>query len=179
LESLFQLMGPTVGAYGLLGYLQPRLGASIPYSVPRGTFRTADDQWVAVSTSAESVARRVMVLIGAGEDERFATFAGRVANRDEVDGLVADWIGARPLEEVLAAFEAVEAAIAPVMTMADVAADPHYSARGSVVEVDGVPMQGLVARLSATPGRIRWAGRPLGADTDAVLDQLERDAPRP
>ena len=90
LESLFQLMGPTVGAYGLLGYLQPRMGASIPYSVPRGTFRTADHRWVAVSTSAESVARRVMVLIGAGDDERFATFAGRVANRDEVDGLVAD-----------------------------------------------------------------------------------------
>jgi crotonobetainyl-CoA:carnitine CoA-transferase CaiB-like acyl-CoA transferase len=179
LESLFQLMGPTVGAYRLLGYLQPRLGAGIPYSVPRGTFRTADGQWVAISTSAESVARRVMVLIGAGDDERFATFAGRVANRDEVDGLVADWIGARPMAEVLATFEAVEAAIAPVMTMADIAADPHYVARGSVVDVDGVPMQGLVARLSATPGRIRWAGRPLGADTEAVLDELEREAPRP
>jgi formyl-CoA transferase len=48
--------------------------------------------------------------------------------------------------------------------MADLAEDPHATARGVVVDVDGVPMQGLVARLSATPGRIRWAGRPLGAD---------------
>jgi crotonobetainyl-CoA:carnitine CoA-transferase CaiB-like acyl-CoA transferase len=56
--------------------------------------------------------------------------------------------------------------------MADIAADPHYLARGVVTDVDGVPMQGLIARLSATPGHIRHAGRPLGADTEAVLDEL-------
>src|SRR5690349_3682314 len=56
LESLFQCMGPLPGAYATTGYLQPRLGSGIPYSVPRGTWRCADDRWVAVSTSAESVA---------------------------------------------------------------------------------------------------------------------------
>ena len=73
-------------------------------------------------------------------------------------------MAARPLDEVLAAFEAAHAAAAPVFTMADIVADPHYRAREAVVDVDGVPMQGLVARLSATPGRIRWAGRPEDAD---------------
>jgi crotonobetainyl-CoA:carnitine CoA-transferase CaiB-like acyl-CoA transferase len=157
-------MGPLISAWHVLGYQQPRLGAGIPYTVPRGTYRTADGRWVGVSTSAESVARRVMDLVGAGDDERFATFEGRVAHRDEVDALVAGWIGARTLDQVMAAFEAAHAAVAPVMTMADIAADAHYAARRAVVEVDGTPMQGLVARLSATPGRIRWAGRPLGAD---------------
>jgi crotonobetainyl-CoA:carnitine CoA-transferase CaiB-like acyl-CoA transferase len=57
--------------------------------------------------------------------------------------------------------------------MADVADDPHYRARGAIEVVDGVPMQGLVARLSRTPGSIRWAGRPAGADTDSVLGELE------
>lgn len=87
-------------------------------------------------------------------------------------------MAARPLDEVLAAFEAAQAAIAPVLAMADIAEDPHFAARGAITEVDGVPMQGLVARLSATPGRIRHAGRPLGADTEAVLAELdaERDA---
>ncbi|MBK9180108.1 MAG: CoA transferase [Acidimicrobiales bacterium] len=173
LESMFQLMGPLVSLYGVRGELQPRLGSGIPYSVPRGTYRTGDGRWLAVSTSAESVARRVLDLIGVGEQTRFHTFAGRVAHRDELDALVADWIAARPADEVLAAFEAAEAAIAPVMDMADVAADPHYRARGTVAEVDGTPMQGLVARLSATPGRIRWAGRPLGADTAEVLAELD------
>jgi crotonobetainyl-CoA:carnitine CoA-transferase CaiB-like acyl-CoA transferase len=172
LESLFQLMGPLITAHHLLGYAQPRLGSGIPYSVPRGTYRTADDRWVAISTSAESVAARVMALVGAGDDARFATFAGRVEHREEVDALVARWVGERTEDEVMAAFAEAQAAVAPVMTMADIAADPHYAARRAIVEVDGVPMQGLVARLSATPGRIRWAGRPLGADTDAVLDEI-------
>ncbi|HUF32131.1 MAG TPA: CoA transferase [Acidimicrobiales bacterium] len=176
LESLFQLMGPLISAHHLLGYRQPRLGSGIPYSVPRGTYRTADGHWVAISTSAESVAARVMALVGAGDDDRFATFDGRIEHREEVDALVGGWVGARPVDEVMAAFAEAEAAIAPVMTMADIAEDPHYRARGSIAEVDGVPMQGLVARLSATPGRIRWAGRPLGADTDDVLAELDDGA---
>jgi hypothetical protein len=40
-----------------------------------------------------------------------------------------------------------------------------------------VPMQGLIAKLSATPGRLRWSGRPLGADTDAVKAELEEPIP--
>ena len=59
---------------------------------------------------------------------------------------------------------------------ADLAADPHMAARGAFVEADGVTMQGLVARLSATPGAVRWAGRPYGADTEAVLAELDARA---
>jgi crotonobetainyl-CoA:carnitine CoA-transferase CaiB-like acyl-CoA transferase len=172
LESLAQIMGPLVSAWHRLGYVQPRLGSGIPYSVPRGTFRTADDRWVAISTSAESVAGRVMALVGLGDDGRFTSFAGRIEHRDELNAHIGAWIGARSLEEVLAAFDEAHAAAAPVYTVADYAADPHVRARGAVVEVDGVPMQGLLARLSATPGAVRWAGRPLGADTAAVLADL-------
>ena len=164
LESLFQCMGPLPGAFATSGYLQPRLGSGIPYSVPRGTWRCADDRWVAVSTSAESVAARVMALIGFGDRADLATFNGRIAAREEIDARMAQWCSERTLAEVLAAFEAAEAAAAPVLDMADIAADPHYAARGSIVEIDGVPMQGLVAHLSTTPGEIRWPGRALGAD---------------
>jgi crotonobetainyl-CoA:carnitine CoA-transferase CaiB-like acyl-CoA transferase len=164
LESLFQCMGPLPAAYATSGYLQPRLGSGIPYSVPRGTWRCADGHWVAVSTSAESVAGRVMDLIGFGDRADLATFNGRIAAREEVDARMADWCGARDLDVVLAEFEAAHAAAAPVYDMADIAADPHFAARGSLVEVDGVTMQGLIARLSATPGQVRWAGRALDAD---------------
>jgi crotonobetainyl-CoA:carnitine CoA-transferase CaiB-like acyl-CoA transferase len=172
LESLFQLMGPLIAAYRLFGYEQPRLGSGIPYTVPRGTYQCADGHWVAISTSTESVARRVLELIGVGDDERFAGFAGRIEHRDELDDVVARWVGARARPDVLAAFEAAEAAIAPVMTMADIATDPHYAARNSIVELDGVPMQGLIAHLSATPGRLRWAGRALDADGDTIRREL-------
>ena len=81
-----------------------------------------------------------------------------------MDAAVTSWIAARPSGEVLAAFEAADAAIAPVLTPGQVVEDPHVVARHSLVEVDGVVMQDVVARLSATPGQVRWAGRRLGAD---------------
>ncbi|MEZ5205628.1 MAG: CoA transferase [Acidimicrobiales bacterium] len=164
LESMLHIMGPVVSAYDRLGYFQPRLGSGIPYTVPRNTYRTADGHWVAVSSSAESVAARVIALVGAGDDERFATFAGRVEHRAEVDALVAAWIAERTRDEVLAAFDAVEAAAAPVYDVPALVADPHLGQRQALARVDGVLMQGLIARLSATPGRLRHAGRPLGAD---------------
>ena len=177
LESLFQLMGPLMSNWRLNGDLQPRLGSGIPYSVPRGTYRCSDGRWVAISTSAESVAQRVMEIVGLGGDPRMDGFAGRIAHRDEVEARVADWCSARPLAEVLEVFEEAHAAAAPVYDMSELAADPHVEARGMVCDLDGVPMQGLVARLSATPGRLRWAGRPLGADTEAVLAEIPSATP--
>ncbi|HEX9259117.1 MAG TPA: CoA transferase, partial [Acidimicrobiales bacterium] len=85
-----------------------------------------------------------------------------------LDAHVAGWIAERTEAEVLAAFEAAEAAIAPVLTMADIATDPHYKARGTIASVSGTPMQALVARLSATPGALRHAGGPIDADGDAI-----------
>jgi crotonobetainyl-CoA:carnitine CoA-transferase CaiB-like acyl-CoA transferase len=172
LESMFQLMGPLLSVYAHAGELQPQLGSQIPYTVPRNTYRCSDGRWVAVSTSAESVARRVLDLVGLGGEERLHSFSGRVAHREEVDGAVAAWISARPSTEVLAEFERVEAAAALVFDMADIDADPHYAAREAIVDVGGTRMQGLIAHLSGTPGRIRWPARPLGADTEAVLAEL-------
>lgn len=160
LDSLLQCMGPLPAAYGLMGFLQERAGSGLPYSVPRGTWRCADGQWVAVSASAESVGRRVMELIGLGDRDDLRSFAGRIAARDEIDARLAEFCGARTLDEVIAAFEEAQAAAAPVYDMAEAFADPHLKERESFVEVDGVPMQGLVARLSRTPGAIRWAGPP-------------------
>ncbi len=168
LETMFHLMGPLPSAYALHGVQQPRLGAGLPYSVPRGTYRCRDGRWVAVSTSSDSVAGRVMQLLGLADDERFRSFAGRSAHREEVEAAMEAWCAARTADEVLAAFTAAEAAAGPVMDMADIAGDPHYAARRTVVDVDGTPMQGLLARLSRTPGALRWAGRPLDADGEQV-----------
>jgi crotonobetainyl-CoA:carnitine CoA-transferase CaiB-like acyl-CoA transferase len=169
LETMLQMMGPLVSAAAVEGYEQPRLGSGIPYTVPRGTWRCADGRWIAVSTSAESVARRVLGLIGLGDDDALQSFEGRVAARARIDRRMAEWCAERSLDDALAAFEEAEAAAAPVYSMTEVLADPHVRERGVVVDVDGTPMQGLIARLSATPGRIRWAGRPPGADHDEVL----------
>jgi crotonobetainyl-CoA:carnitine CoA-transferase CaiB-like acyl-CoA transferase len=168
LETMFQMMGPLASLYAVAGEQQPRLGAGLPYTVPRGTYRCSDGRWVAVSTSSDSVAARVMEVLGVGDDERFVTFEGRTANRDELERVMADWCAVRTQDEVVDAFTAAEAAIGPVLDMADIASDPHYAAREAITTVGDTPMQGLIARLSATPGDLRWPGRGLDADGDAI-----------
>ena len=177
LESTLQLMGPLPSAYAHLGYLQPKLGAGLPWTVPRGTYQCADGAWVALSCSSDAVAGRVLDLIGVAGDPRFATLQDRFNNREEMETLVADWVSTRTSEEVLARFLEVDAAIAPVCTMADVVTDRQTRYRETIIEVDGVRMQGVAPRLSVSPGAVRFAGRPLGADTAEVLSELGVDVP--
>lgn len=172
LESMFQLMGPLPAAYADSEYLQPRLGSGIPYTVPRGTYRCADGVWVGISSSADTVAQRLLQLLGIADDARFTTFRDRSHNRIALEEKMAAYVAARPSAEVLAEFERVDAAIAPVMDMRAIFEDPHYRHREALTDVDGVVMQNVVAKLSRTPGRIRHAGRPLGADNDDVLGAL-------
>lgn len=168
LETMFHLMGPLVSLYGVTGEQQPRLGSGLPYTVPRGTYLCSDGKWVASSTSSDGVAARVLQLLGVAEDPRFATFGDRAANRDALEAIMVEWCSQRTRAEVLEAFTEAEAAIGPVMDMADIARDPHYAHRGTIEELDGTPMQALIARLSATPGALNWAGRELDADGDEI-----------
>jgi crotonobetainyl-CoA:carnitine CoA-transferase CaiB-like acyl-CoA transferase len=72
---------------------------------------------------------------------------------------------------VLRAFTDAEAAIGPVMSMADISTDPHYAAREAIVDLEGTPMQGLLAKLSATPGTLRWQGRAMNADDEEIRER--------
>ena len=171
LESMFAMMSPLVSLYGLTGVQQERLGAGLPYTVPRGTYQCADGKWVGLSASSDSVAARLMRLLGVEGDPRFVTFGDRMAHRQELETIMADWCRTRTRDEVVAAFTEAEAAIGPVLDMADIATDPHFAARNAIVELDGTPMQGLIAKLSATPGRLKWQGRSLDADGDAIRER--------
>ena len=170
LETMLQVMGPLVSAWHTEGYLQPRLGSGIAYSVPRGTYQASDGGWIAVSTSSDSVAQRVMELIGVADDERFQTFDGRIANRDEVDNLMAQWVKQRTTTGALESFEVAQAAAAPVMDVGQISSDPHIAEGGALIKVDGLIMQALIAQLSRTPGAVRWTGRDLGADNSNIPD---------
>ncbi len=180
IEPILAVLGPQPTWYDQLGYVQERTGNRSANNAPRNTYRTADGAWVAVSTSAQSVAERVMRLVGRpelAEEPWFATGAQRAAHADVLDEAVGGWIAARDRAEVLAAFEKAEAAVAPVQDVRDVLADLQYQALDTVTTVDDpelgpLRMQNVLFRLSGTPGAIRWAGRPHGADTDAVLTEL-------
>lgn len=180
IEPMLTILGPQPIWYDQLGYVQPRTGNRSTNNAPRNTYRTRDDKWVAVSTSAQSIAERVMSLVGRPEfvgEDWFATGSGRAAHADELDEAVGSWIAAHTRDEVVAAFEKAQAAIAPVYDIRDVMADEQYRALDSITELPDpdfgtVKMQNVLFRLSETPGSIKWTGRPHGADTDAVLTGL-------
>ncbi|SDK09084.1 CaiB/BaiF CoA transferase family protein [Streptomyces indicus] len=180
IEPILTVLGPQPLWYDQLGHVQPRTGNRSTNNAPRNTYRTADGKWVAVSTSAQSIAERVMQLVGRPElslEPWFATGAGRAAHADVLDEAVGSWIAARSRAEVVTAFERAEAAVAPVQDVRDVMADPQYAALDTVTTVDDpdlgpLRMQNVLFRLSDTPGGIRWTGRAHGADTDEVLAEL-------
>ncbi|MET8970710.1 CaiB/BaiF CoA transferase family protein [Streptomyces hydrogenans] len=177
IEPMLAVIGPHTLWYDQLGYVQPRTGNRSRNNAPRNTYRTSDGSWVAVSTSAQSIAERVLRLVGRPEliDEPwFADGTGRAAHAEELDAAVGGWIARHTRDEAMAAFEKAEAAIAPVYDVRDVLDDPQYQALGTVTDVPDpelgpIRMQNVLFRLSDTPGGIRWAGRPHGADTDEVL----------
>jgi crotonobetainyl-CoA:carnitine CoA-transferase CaiB-like acyl-CoA transferase len=184
IEPLLHLLGPQIIGYDQLGVLQPRTGNRSTNNAPRNTYRCADGRWVAVSTSAQSIAERVMRLVGSPEliDEPwFASGASRAEHVEELDAAVGSWIAERDRDEVVEAFEKAEAAVAPIYTAADVLADPQYAALGSIVRVDDeelgpIRFQNVPFRLSETPGRVRSAGPRLGRDTAEVLGRHGVDA---
>jgi crotonobetainyl-CoA:carnitine CoA-transferase CaiB-like acyl-CoA transferase len=184
LEPLVTVLGPQPTIYDQLGEIPERTGNRSVNNAPRNTYRTADDKWVAVSTSANSVAERVMRLIGHPElidAPWFATGSGRVEHVELLDEIVSEWVRTRTRDEVVAAFSDAGAAIAPVYDVAELMADPQIVARDAITQVDDpdlgpVRMQNLLFRMSDTPGAIRFTGRALGADTDAILgDELGLD----
>jgi crotonobetainyl-CoA:carnitine CoA-transferase CaiB-like acyl-CoA transferase len=181
LEPIMTAVGPSPTVYDQLGVVEERHGNRSTNNAPRNTYRTRDGHWVAVSSSAQSVAERILRLVGHPEllDEPwFASGHGRVEHVDLIDDYVAGWIAERDRSEVLEAFERAGGAIAPIYSAKDVVEDPHIRQTEMLVEVADpdlgqVLMHNVMWRMSESPGQIRFTGRALGADTDTILiDEL-------
>ena len=180
IEPILMLLGGQITAYDQLGTVQARTGNRSVNNSPRNVYRSQDGGWLAVSTSSQSIAERVLALVGRPDltaEPWFASGHERAQHADELDIAVSTWIAARPASVVLAAFEQAQAAIAPVYDVRGVMADPQYQALGTVKSINDdelgpIKMQNVLFRLSETPGGIRWPGRAHGRDTDEVLAEI-------
>jgi crotonobetainyl-CoA:carnitine CoA-transferase CaiB-like acyl-CoA transferase len=183
IEPILAMLGGQITAYDQLGYVQPRVGNRSVNNAPRNVYRSRDGQWLAVSSSSQSVAERLIRLVGRPnlvDEPWFGTGQGRAEHADELDAAVAGWIGERNADEVVKLFGEVQAAVAPVYDVRGVMSDPQYAALETVVRVPDddlgpLAMQNVFPRLSRTPGEIRWTGRAHGADTDELLGELGYD----
>ncbi|MEU8071531.1 CoA transferase [Micromonospora sp. NPDC049151] len=177
LEPIMAAVGPGPIAYDQLGVVGQRHGNRSTNNAPRNTYRTRDGSWVAVSTSAQAIAERVLRLVGHPEviDEPwFRSGRERAAHADLLDAYVGGWIAERTRDEVLREFSAAGAAVAPVYDARDLVEDEHVRATEMITTVQDddlgpMRMHNVMWRMSDTPGAIRFTGRALGADTDELL----------
>jgi crotonobetainyl-CoA:carnitine CoA-transferase CaiB-like acyl-CoA transferase len=180
IEPIFTVLGPQPTVYDQLGVVQERSGNRSVNNAPRNTYRTKDGRWLAVSTSAQNIAERVMRLVGHPEyiDEPwFARGSERAKHAEELDEAVGGWISERTRDEVVEAFEEVGAAVAPIYNIEDIMRDPQYQALSSIITVDDpelgpVKMQNVLFRLSETPGEVEWCGPTLGEHNEEVYREL-------
>jgi crotonobetainyl-CoA:carnitine CoA-transferase CaiB-like acyl-CoA transferase len=179
-EPLLTLLGAQPTIYDQLGVIQEPFGNRSKNSAPRNTYRTRNGEWVAISTSATTVAERVLQLVGhpeVAQEPWFTSNLERGKRADLLDELVGGWIAQRDTDEVIRAFEEAGAAAAPVYNVAQLMEDPQYLARNAITTVDDedlgpLKMQNLMFRLSRTPGAINWAGKRLGQDNAHVYGRL-------
>jgi formyl-CoA transferase len=181
-EPIFALLGAQPTIFSELGIIQNRTGNRSVNNAPRNAYRTADGRWVALSAAAPTIVRRVLDLCGGdgtSADPRFESNLSRLKHVDEIDAIVGGWIGRRTLDEVIAAFEAVEAAVAPIYDVEQIFNDPQYQARQDIIDVfdhdfGSIKMQNVFPPMSRTPGRIAFAGSPLGFhNRDIFVDELK------
>jgi crotonobetainyl-CoA:carnitine CoA-transferase CaiB-like acyl-CoA transferase len=175
-EPLFWILGPQPLVYDQLGIVQERTGNAAPFTAPRNAYRAKDGRWLGLSASAQSIAERLMKIVGRDdlvEEPWFQGHTGRLEHADELDAIIQEWVGRHTTEEVLAAFAEHEAAIAPIYSIADILEDPQYAARETITTVEHptlgpLKMQNVIPKLDQTPGRIDHPGPELGANNREV-----------
>jgi len=185
IEPILQLLALPLATWDGTGVGPRRMGSRVAGGVPRNVYRAADGDYLALSGTTDAQVGRILALIGRdtqADRARFGSSDARLAVADDLDGLVADWIAARPREDALEAFHEIRVPVAPVNDLAALLDDPHVRARASVSTLDDPAMGAiqLVAptpALSETPGLLRHTGPALGADNASVLaDWLGDDA---
>lgn len=105
----------------------------------------------------------------AGIDEAALPNARDRANWPAIKQIVADKIATRTQAEWCAVLEGTDSCFAPVLSMAEAPKHPHHRARGTFVEIDGIPQPAPAPRFSRTKPATPTPPEPIGGSTEAVL----------
>jgi len=179
-EAVFNCMESLLPEYSAFGAVRGPAGSALPGIAPTNAYRCADGGYALVAGNGDSIFKRLMQCIGRpdlAQDPDLASNTGRVKRVDELDAAIGAWTAGRSVDEALAALEQAQVPSGKIYTVADIAADPHYAARGMLQSVrldDGsdLSLPGFVPKLSLTPGGHRRNAPRLGQDSDAVLAEI-------
>ncbi|HVZ42296.1 MAG TPA: CaiB/BaiF CoA-transferase family protein [Ramlibacter sp.] len=179
-EAVFNCMESLLPEYSAFGAVRGPGGSALPGIAPTNAYKCSGGHYVLVAGNGDSIFKRLMAAIGRPDlaaDPELADNTGRVARVEELDRAIGEWTAGRSVEEVLAVLDGASVPAGRIYTVADIAADPHYRARGMIESVrmdDGSTLEvpGIVPKLSRTPGAQRRNAPALGQDTDAVLREI-------
>lgn len=182
-EALWAHMESLLPQYEKLGIVRQPTGPVLPGIAPSNVYPTSSGEWVTIGANQDTVFKRFAAALEhpewAADGAPFSTHAGRGARQAELDALVAEWTSQRTADEVLSAMDRAGVPAGRIYTAADIARDPHYRAREMILEIpepglggETVSTQGIVPKLSDTPGRVTRGGPLLGEHTDEVLAPL-------
>ncbi len=179
-EPTFRITADMMTKFAKTGAIRERIGNRNPTFAPAGTFKTRDGRFVQIAAGGDKVWQRLaeaMAVPGLATDARYAKSRDRIARADELEQLLADWIAEHDFADIDARFAAANVPFGGIYTAADIAEDPHYEARDNVVSVPDdeegtVVMPGVVPKLAATPGRIAFAGPPIGRHNAEIYGGL-------
>ncbi len=179
-EAVFNCMESLVPEYSAFGAVRGPAGSALPGIAPTNAYRCADGGYAIIAGNGDSIFKRLMHCIGRddlGQDPALGDNAGRVARVQELDAAIGQWASTLAVDAVLAVLDAAGVPAGKIYTVADIAADPHYAARGmlqTMVMDDGAPLTvpGIIPKLSLTPGSQHRNAPTLGQDTDVVMREI-------
>ncbi|OUY08601.1 CaiB/BaiF CoA transferase family protein [Acinetobacter populi] len=176
-ESVFNIMESIVPEYDLFNFVRERTGGSLPGIAPSNTYRTQDNAFVVIAGNSDPIFKRLMTAIGREDianNPEFEHNDGRAKQSDYLDKAIESWTRQHTIHHVLQVLEQVDVPSGRIYSVADIVHDPHFIARDMLLDStlpDGqvVKMPGIVPKLSATPGQVKWNGPDLGAHTQDIL----------
>jgi|SRR5665213_826086 len=179
-ECAFSFMEPHIPAFEKLGHVAGRTGSRLPDSTPNNLYVSRDQQFIHITAMSDAVFRRLCICMeGAtlAQDPRFTAAVDRSRNHDAIDDIIGQWTATHDLDVLEAALHAAGVPATRIFTIADIFRDPHYAARGTLVDapdddLGAVKMAAPVPHMSGTPAAIRHAGRRVGQDTRRVLAEV-------
>ena len=179
-EAVFNCMESLLPEYSEFGAVRGPTGSALPGIAPSNAYLCKDGKCALIAGNGDSIFKRLMHAIGRDDlaaDPALADNAGRVKRVEEIDAAIGAWTSELEVAQVLSVLDQAAVPAGRIYTVEDIAADPHYLARGMLAKVqmnDGsqLTVPGMVPKLSRTPGEHRRNAPSLGQDTDTVLKEL-------
>lgn len=185
-EAMLRLLDPLAAEHRFTGEVRKRTGSRATYTAPSNVYKTADGEWVTLVGTGDAIFARICQAMGRPElvqDPRFLTNADRVANLEAVDGYVDTWFKSLSYPEIAKRLEACEVPFSKIYTIADVEADPHFQARGTLIDIQdpelgAIPAPAPVPRFTGRTPAAMMSGPETGQHNHEIYGRLGVDAAR-